>query len=295
MGPRFPRLGAVAFAATYPLVRLAGALDADALADRRLRAGADRIDAAEARARRDRLRARHRARRPQRRGRSRRRIERPRHPAHRQPRRGTLPRREAFSALPGHERPGARGADEATGHRARADSRGVRELGLSVLDQQGDRERGAGAAGQPAALRARGVAADERALRARRVQGAAKAGTPPERERRPHADRQPASSRQSRVAVVGRISVREMRRARDGAGDRRRRRRRRDLHLRRRARLAPDAVPKRQHLGFAGDDVRHPELVAGRVAAPEQRRPVHGRGRVGRLEPAHQPLLRSAP
>ena len=85
-----------------------------------------------------------------------------------------------------------------------------------------------------------------------------------------------------------------VRRARDGAGDRRRRRRRRDLHLRRRARLAQDAVPERQHLGFAGDDVRHPELVAGRMAAPEQRRPVHGRGRVGRLEPAHEPLLRTS-
>ncbi len=67
----------------------------------------------------------------------------------------------------------------------------------------------------------------------------------------------------------GSFAVRKVQRTRDGAGARRRRRRRRDLDLRRPPGLAQAAFQERQHLGFAGDHVRHHEFVPRRLAAAE--------------------------
>ena len=69
------------------------------------------------------------------------------------------------------------------------------ELGLPVLDCQGDRERRAGAAGQPAIAHSRGIPADECEVRRGRVHCAEKAWAALGQDRKAHADHQPAASR----------------------------------------------------------------------------------------------------
>ena len=150
IGPRFQRLGAAAFAVTYPLVRLAGALTSlhsprSAYAQERIASMRQKLERGEtvyvlgigpgghntgvglveaSKTRGIRLIANHEE-------------ERFRAIKH-------------FQRYPGMSVEILGDATEAAGYRAAADSRGLRELGLSVLGRHRDKERGAGAAGQPA-------------------------------------------------------------------------------------------------------------------------------------------------